>query len=33
MFLNSKKVFFYATDEKDQPSAIRYCRYPLNQTK
>lgn len=33
MFLNSKKVFMYATDEKEQPGSIRYCKYPLNLNK
>ncbi len=33
MFSNSKKVFMYCTDEKDQPGSIRYCKYPLSLSK
>ena len=33
MFLNSKKVMVYTTDEKDDLGSIRYNKYPLNLSK
>jgi WD40 repeat protein len=33
MFLNSKRVLLYTTDEKDELGSIRYVRYPLNLSK
>lgn len=33
MFTNSKKVFIYCTDEKEELGSIRYCKYPLNLNK
>ena len=33
LLINSKKVFIYCTDEKEELGAIRYCKYPLNQSK
>jgi WD40 repeat protein len=33
LLINSKKVFIYCTDEKDELGSIRYCKYPLNLSK
>lgn len=31
--LNSHKLFFYSTDEKNTPGSLRFSRYPLNSSK
>jgi hypothetical protein len=33
LLINSKKVFMYCTEEKDELGSLRYCKYPLNLSK